>query len=169
MKGLRKKINQFRENQREIKKRQSQRNKLIGWFFIEILVCIVVVILIMQYLNAAFNPSERELVEQAKAFNPSVFLAIALAMVGYVKINKTHSAPVALGALFSILLAVSSQAFTLVPHDIDIPGSGELGETAIYFPMIFMFVSTIGVAINLVWVVLESVGSNPDSESQSKS
>ncbi len=91
-----------------------------------------------------------------KGLDVSMYLAIATGMLGYLKFKKERNSPLALAALFCLLMAVSSQLVTLIPVDI-VVGSDFNRRSAIYWPISLMFISLLCITFNLAVMVFKSV------------
>lgn len=111
--------------------------------------------LVLSYLSAGFSPTDEEFLTQIKALDSSTFMAIAMAVVGYMKFKGTQSMLLALTALWSILLAISTQLLSLIPENMEIPSLDEWGVSAIYLPICTVFMSMIGVSVNLTLAVFQ--------------
>ena len=95
-----------------------------------------------------------------KGLDVSMYLAIATGMLGYLKFKKERNPPLALAALFCLLMAVSSQLVTLIPVDIEV-GSDFNRRSAIYWPISLMFISLLCITFNLAVMIFKSVENKP--------
>ncbi|MEO1852724.1 hypothetical protein [Chromohalobacter sp.] len=117
----------------------------------------VVFMLVIHFLSLNFHPSYEEFLTMVKSFDASTYIGVALAMLGYLKIKNVKNYPIALAASFSLVLAVSSQLITLIPVDINMSDAEFSRQTAVFLPLLMMFVSVFCIAVNLAWAIFQSV------------
>ncbi|WP_092525735.1 hypothetical protein [Onishia taeanensis] len=155
MKGLLQFLKRKRRRDKAVD--ESPAIKLFLIFLIQVLVCIVLLQVAAIYVSFYYSPTDVEFMTQIKELDPSAYVGMAVLMIGYLKITKTMNFPIALAAIFSVFMAVSSQLIALIPADIDIPGGDEPGQAAIFGPVTLLFSSMIGISINLVWAIFQAV------------
>ncbi|MDN7131765.1 hypothetical protein JNO04_05270 [Halomonas sp. MC140] len=108
-------------------------------------------------LSQHFSPTNEVFMEMVKSFDASTYVAIAMVMIGYIKIRHSKSHSLALAALFCLLMAFSSQLVSLLPTDIVFEPDNFTRQTVIYGPISLMFVSLYGITFNLAVMVFKSV------------
>lgn len=111
----------------------------------------------VSFLAQHFSPTNEVFMEMVKSFDASTYVAIAMVMIGYIKIRHSKSHSLALAALFCLLMAVSSQLVALMPTDIAFGSENFARQTAIYGPISLMFISLYGITFNLAVMVFKSV------------
>lgn len=111
------------------------------------------------FLAQHFSPTNEVFMEMVKSFDASTYVAIAMVMIGYIKVRHSKSQSLALAALFCLLMAVSSQLVALMPTDITFGSENFARQTAIYGPISLMFISLYGITFNLAAMVFKSVES----------
>lgn len=121
-----------------------------------------VILLVLIYLRAGFSPTDKEFLTQIKELNSTAFMAIAMAVVGYMKFRGTRNRLIALTALWSIVLAISTQLISLIPSDMEIPSLDEPGVGAIFFPIYAVFIAMFCIAINLTLAVFQMTDQRED-------
>lgn len=111
------------------------------------------------FLSQHFSPTNETFMAMVKSFDASTYVAIAMVMVGYIKIRHAKSHSLSLAALFCLLMAASSQLVALMPTDITFVSDNFARQTAIYGPISLMFISLYGITFNLAVMVFKSVES----------
>lgn len=115
----------------------------------------------ISFLAQHFSPTNESFMAMVKSFDASTYVAIAMVMIGYIKIRHSKSYSLALAALFCLLMAVSSQLVALMPTDITFDPDNVARQTAIYGPIALMFISLYGITFNLAVMVFKSVEGEP--------
>ncbi|MGO2149463.1 hypothetical protein [Halomonas sp.] len=111
-------------------------------------------------LSRHFSPTNEVFMETVKSFDASAYVAIAMVMIGYIKIRQPKSQSLALAALFCLLMAVSSQLVGLMPTDILFDSDSLVHQTFIFGPISLMFTALYGITFNLGAMVFQSVESD---------
>lgn len=111
-------------------------------------------------LSRYFSPTNEVFMETVKSFDASAYVAIAMVMIGYIKIRQPKSQSLALAALFCLLMAVSSQLVGLMPTDILFDSDSLVHQTFIFGPISLMFTALYGITFNLGAMVFQSVESD---------
>ncbi len=87
---------------------ESPTAKLFRIFSTQILACMLLLQIASAYVSFYYSPTDVEFMAQVKELDPSAYVGMAVLMIGYLKITKTMNIPIALAALFSVFMAVSS-------------------------------------------------------------
>lgn len=153
-------LNRFLKWREANKQKSHPKTELFIRFMGQIVICTGLFGACIQVLAHHFSPTNAVFMEVVKSFDASTYVAIAMVMIGYIKIRQPRSQPLALAALFCLLMALSSQLVALIPNDIAFSSDNFTRQTAIFGPITLMFVSLYGITYNLAVMVFQSVESD---------
>lgn len=159
MKNLLKRYLGWRDANRQV---EHPKVELASRFLVQCMMGLAVFFACITFLSRHFSPTNEVFMEMVKSFDASTYVAIAMVMIGYIKIRHSKSYPLALSALFCLLMAVSSQLVSLIPTDIEFGPYNFARRTAIYGPISLMFISLYGITYNLATLVFQSVESDQE-------
>ncbi|MCB8887666.1 hypothetical protein [Vreelandella malpeensis] len=157
---MKKLLSRFCEVCEANKRKSHPKTELACRFMLQVIGCGFTVQLCISLISRHFSPTDAMFMEAIKSFDASAYVAIAMVMIGYIKIRKSRSQHLASAALFCLLMALSSQLVTLIPVDIVFGADNNMRQTTIFTPITLMFISLCGITYNLTAMVFQSVDSD---------
>lgn len=156
MSSLREKLKKFR---RKPVDKESMKVLFIGKFASQAAIIFVILQFFVALIARLFYVSDSEFISGIQSVDVGLYVLVAAALFGFLRVNKDVSLNVALAGFYAIVMVTTVQFFKVLTPDFNIPDQddGMLKQSFIFAPLTFLFTSAVGVAWNLVCVIWKSL------------